>query len=69
MSQNNGYRNRLVNGRGFDRDLEYVHQEYPKLVDGPDGERVTVNSEEEENALLAASVSANKKSKSADSLE
>ncbi len=54
MSQNNGYRNRLVNGRGFDRDLEYVHQEYPKIVQTPDGDRVTVESEKEEKELLAA---------------
>ena len=68
MSQNNGYRNRLVNGRGFDRDLEYVHQEYPKLVDGPDG-RTTVNSEEEENALLAEIPANGKKKAATDSLE
>ena len=47
MSQSNGYRNRLVHGRGFDADRDYVHQEYPKWVTGE-----LVHSEDEEKALL-----------------
>lgn len=51
MSQTNGYRNRLVSGRGFDRDAEYVHQDYPKLITDVNGDRVTVDSAEEEKAF------------------
>lgn len=48
MSQSNGYRKRLISGRGFDTEREYVHQEYPKWVNG-----VVVQTAEEEAALAA----------------
>jgi hypothetical protein len=48
MSQSNGYRKRLVSGRGFDTEREYVHQEYPKWVNGQ-----LVQTAEEEAALTA----------------
>ena len=56
MSQSNGYRKRLVAGRGFDTEREYVHQEYPKYTFDVEGNRVRVESEEEEKAVIDAIV-------------
>lgn len=56
MSQANGYRKRLVSGRGFDTEREYVHQEYPKFTFDVDGNRVRVESEDEEKAIIDAIV-------------
>jgi hypothetical protein len=53
MSQSNGYRKRLVSGRGFDTEREYVHQEYPKYVTNVTGGSQLVQSEDEEKALQA----------------